>query len=282
MKFTTNKKIRIEFYLHKEAKNKFLQVYCLVTFNRKTTRFPVRGIIKFTSQIVTEEDFESYSFSKHEDEIRRLILHEISIVGEDRFSVKGLSSRLQFYLNSVLESVVKKLNDEQYDYLGSNLSYFDFIEFESQEGLSDEVFGEIMAEMSTKCFSGILSTLYLLITHLEKDIKEIFDDETFYKYSLALRFFEIETIERKGDKLFTNFDWFFGEHQKKIAHFLEQNKTYDSIELWNNGFELYKPIAMKLRFKNKKNDLLFIENLLLEDEQDELKFVLRVFKQKTI
>lgn len=273
MVHTTNKKIRVEFYLHKdaeEAKNQLLQIYCLVTFNRRTTRFPVRGVINFTSKILTKIDFQNYSFQRHEEEIRRIILHEISIVGEERFSVKGLSNRVQFYLNPVLHSVYTELVWRRNHYFGNNLSYFDYIKYEELEEYLFPTYQELLYE-SFWHFVEILCPLYIIIKELKKEITDIFDNETIHFYALGIRFFEYELLNNDKNNLVTNFDWFFGNKQKSFASFLNQNKLIKFNQFKISEYEMYEPIQKSLPYKSKKNDILLITDWILVNLRDDLK-----------
>ena len=110
-------KITIKFFLNRNLApmrqygKSFYPLYVLTTFQRKSTQFKSKSEEYF-------EDFESLKKDRpdilefEERILRKMVEYEVEKVGEDKFTLKGLSERYPYYATSIFIALETYLKDK--------------------------------------------------------------------------------------------------------------------------------------------------------------------------
>lgn len=137
------KKISVKFVPIKADKG--YSIYCRVTFNRKSTRFPLNIQYQTNKKPIEEvqKDIDNYgliepifphkreSFIWKKQLIEEIVRYEVQKVGE-KYSIIGLSDRIKPYLTKALDHLVFKLYERLFKSLENTLTYRQYMDFKNR------------------------------------------------------------------------------------------------------------------------------------------------------
>lgn len=252
----TTKKVTVKFYLQEVRKedkaqirynnifNKNFNVYCQVTFNRKTTRFSTSNLSRFKSFELPKEVFETLDFKYESDFITNAIYKEIEIIGEKNYEIKGLGNRLEFYTEDLLSFIGSRIQFEILTELMDQLTYNEF------NRLTKFVNERSYEEINTKGYFlplfdslDIFFGMYFLSTFIKKDINKILSENLRKKILVHLKLIEFQKFILVNFSQFTiikNFDWMFSaERKNQFKNFFKNNEVVLIRELEYNDLYLF-------------------------------------------
>lgn len=190
------KKVTIKLYLNKDIKHrvdvqglgKYYRVYVQITYNRKTTRFPVDDVWAM------EERFLENKFGEV-DVIRcleHIIQFDAQIIKEAEYSVIGLGNRISSYLSDISSVLRYALKLEMSKELGSFLSHKAYLKWleGSYESMVQEYVDlasinkhrEVLTRIGVVGFASILDKIPVF--------KWFVDDSVIHKFKDGVRKWE--------------------------------------------------------------------------------------------
>lgn len=234
----SKKKITVKFFpvLNKSDFENDFRIYCRLTYNRITTKFPMLHVYPGTKEEVTEfidksSGIEIHAAKTHKDRttlgwrkkfIKQLVRKEISLIGndEDSYSVRGFSDKFSEYDKTLLNylcgriyvELFKKLEDiltfrkyvdlaHSVELENQNFEYFRI--FQILETLSKEHQINIKNALGDAFFDKVTALGYLVVFELSEQSFSTsdflaFDKPKFYQGAIRIGEWGINLDDIKG------------------------------------------------------------------------------------
>lgn len=290
MKSVANKTIGYKFYPNTKKRiqairglgsNDFYPVYCQLTYNRHTTRFPLSSIPGFKGVVLADFSFDLNDFQNEERLIKQAIDFEIGIIGQKKYSISGLADRLRYYYNEVKSYLPDKVYMNSLQELGDILTYNEFTKMEKHlfeyNSSIIEKYPMLQMEFSYK-FIDLLILNYLLVIVLEKDVRKIVSTKAMKESSAVYKFIEYclmrKPQENKDSYLdipLLNIEWHYDLRIKKaFKSFLSNDTESFSRRVELDGVDIYSlfndSFIKHVKFENTDEIIDIVDRIIKEDE----------------
>lgn len=224
------KKITVKFFLNKKGTKSIdyhpdtvFPVYVQVTFNRKTTYFPFSVLSNDAyNDLMTESDFaeEQKKMKSLLINVEKIIRYEINKTGEDKFELKGLSSKIQFYSIPLFHYVLLFVAFEFREFLKDNLIYRELETIENNFHAPIDFFVNIDSTNNFKLIIHYLSSFNFKDIF---DLNEVFNFELQDKLYLIFKLMHFFVHNYKSTFSTKIYDWLILENvQSKLIDYIDE------------------------------------------------------------